>query len=134
MLISNLPKKQKYTNEIILKQADDNDKFSAPKNGDFVSLLDKQANDEAKQNNIGAIWTALKFLLALLALPLVILVKLLDWAHLVVFFALGAVCLYVGVVNWQSNDWTTTLVAVVVGLALTFGVILFSIDKIRGRV
>ena len=117
-----------------MKQADDNDKFSAPKNGDFVSLLDKKANDEANQNNIGLIWTAFKFLLALLALPLVILVKLLDWAHLVVFFALGAVCLYVGVVNWQSNDWTTTLVAVVVGLALTFGVILFSIDKIRGRV
>ena len=134
MLISNLPKKQKYTNEIILKQADDNDKFSAPKNGDFVSLLAQKSNGEAKQNKIGIVWTALKFLLALLALPLVILVKLLDWAHLVVFFALGAVCLYVGVVNWQSNDWTTTLVAVVVGLALTFGVILFSIDKVRGRV
>ena len=134
MLISNLPKKQKYTNEIILKQADDNDKFSAPKNGDFVSLLAQKSNGEAKQNKIGIVWTALKFLLALLALPLVILVKFLDWAHLVVFFALGAVCLYVGVVNWQSNDWTTTLVAVVVGLALTFGVILFSIDKIRGRV
>ena len=117
-----------------MKQADDNYKFAAPKNGDFVSLLDQKSNDEAKQNKIGAIWTALKFLLALLALPLVILVKLLDWAHLVVFFVLGTVCLYVGVVNWQSNDWTTTLVAVVVGLALTFGVILFSIDKIRGRV
>ena len=76
MLISNLPKKQKSTNKIILKQADDNDKFSAPKNGDFVSLLDKKANDEAKQNNIGLIWTALKFLLALLALPLVILVHM----------------------------------------------------------
>jgi hypothetical protein len=24
---------------ILLKQADDNDKFAAPKNGDFVSLL-----------------------------------------------------------------------------------------------
>ena len=99
-----------------------------------MSLLAQKSNGEAKQNKIGIVWTALKFLLALLALPLVILVKLLDWAHLVVFFALGAVCLYVGVVNWQSNDWTTTLVAVVVGLALTFGVILFSIDKIRGRV
>ena len=114
-----------------MKQADDIDKFAAPKNGDFVSLLAQKSNGEAKQNKIGVIWTALKFLLAL---PLVILVKLLDWAHLVVFFALGAVCLYVGVVNWQSNDWTTTLIAVVVGLALTFGVILFSIDKVRGRV
>jgi len=117
-----------------LKQADNNDKFAAPKNGDFVSLLAQKSNDETKRIKIGAIWTALKFFLALLALPLVILVKLLDWAHLVVFFALGTVCLYVGVVNWQSNDWTTTLIAVVVGLALTFGVILFSIDKVRGRV
>lgn len=117
-----------------MKQADYINKFATPKNGDFVSLLDQKTKDEAKRIKIGKIWTAFKFLLALLALPLVILVKLLDWAHLVVFFALGAVCLYVGVVNWQSNDWTTTLVAVIVGLALTFGVILFSIDKVRGRV
>jgi cell division protein FtsW (lipid II flippase) len=117
-----------------LKQADDIDKFSAPKNGDFVSLLHQKSHGEANRNKIGSIWTVFKFILALLALPLVILVKLLDWAHLIVFFALGAVCLYAGVVNWQSNDWTTTLVAVVVGLALTFGVILFSIDKVRGRV
>jgi cell division protein FtsW (lipid II flippase) len=110
------------------------DKFSAPKNGDFVSLLDQKSDNESSRKGIGAIWTAFTFILALLALPLVILVKLLDWAHLIVFFALGAVCLYVGVVNWQNNDWTTTLVAVVVGLALTFGVILFSIDRIRGRV
>ena len=100
------------------------DKFAAPKNGDFVSLLDQKSNNEASRKGIGAIWTAFKF----------ILVKLLDWAHLIVFFALGTVCLYVGVINWQSNDWTTTLVAVVVGLALTFGVILFSIDKVRGRI
>ena len=117
-----------------MKQADNINKFATPKNGDFVSLLDQKSNDEAKKIKIGTIWTVFKFLLALLALPLVILVKFLDWAHLVVFFALGTVCLYVGVVNWQSNDWTTTLIAVVVGLAMTFGVILFSIDKVRGRV
>lgn len=110
------------------------DKFAAPKNGDFVSLLGQKSNGDANRNKLGAILTAFTFILALLALPLVILVKLLDWAHLIIFFALGTVCLYVGVVNWQSNDWTTTLVAVVVGLALTFGVILFSIDKVRGRV
>jgi len=110
------------------------DKFAAPNNGDFVSLLDQKSGNESSRKGIGAIWTAFKFILALLALPLVILVKLLDWAHLIVFFALGTVCLYVGVINWQSNDWTTTLISVVVGLALTFGVILFSIDKVRGRI
>jgi len=117
-----------------LKKADDIHKYATPKNGDFVSLLDQKANDVANHNRISAIWTVFKFLLALLALPLVILIKLLDWAHLIIFFAIGTVCLYVGVVNWQSNDWTTTLVSIVVGLALTFGVILFSIDKMRGRV
>jgi polyferredoxin len=105
-------------------------KYAAPEKGDFRALLDVKAPDRPRWTA----WAAIKFALALLLSPLVLLVLLLDWAHLIALFALGSVSLYVGVVQWQTNDWLITLVAVGAGLALTFGVLLYARDKVRGKV
>lgn len=105
-------------------------KYAAPEKGDFRAGLDARTTDRLRLTA----WSAIKFVLALLLSPLVLLVVLLDWAHLIAIFALGSVSLYVGVVQWQTNDWLITLVAVGAGLALTFGTLLYARDKVRGKV
>jgi predicted membrane channel-forming protein YqfA (hemolysin III family) len=119
---------------VLLNQDSKNLKYVAPKNGDYAAVFDRKYASRQPLHFTKNIWLAAKFILAVLASPIVLLALVLDWVHVVTLLALGLVSLYVGIFRWQTTDWVVSLVALIAGLLLTFGVILYAHDKIRGRV
>jgi hypothetical protein len=67
------------------------------------------------------------FLLPLL--PIIILLKLLDYIHLLTFVIFGVLLLYFGVTKLLSNNWIETSLLISIGLVLVIAPVLYAFDK-----